>query len=203
MSRRSAASAQPSLQCGPHLPVQFPFLNRPLFFVGPLALGQGNLDLDPPLLCEHHLGRDEGVAFFADLADEPLDLLAVEKKLFLPKGIVVENIGLFVRADVHMDKENLAVPDFGVAVLQADPALPDGFHLAAQQGDAIAQYVLGVMYQRGDGVKQDYVQAYAWLDQAAKQDLEAARRSREAAAAEMTADQLAKAQRLSNELARR
>jgi TPR repeat protein len=74
------------------------------------------------------------------------------------------------------------------------------YRQAAEQGDAIAQYVLGVMYQTGDGVPQDYVKAYAWLDLAAKQDLEQAKRSRDAAAAAMNGAQLAEAQRLSNQL---
>ena len=33
----------------------------------------------------------------------------------------------------------------------------------AQQGDADAQYNLGVMYDSGDGVPKDDVEAYAWL----------------------------------------
>jgi TPR repeat protein len=74
------------------------------------------------------------------------------------------------------------------------------YRQAAEQGDAIAQYVLGVMYQTGDGVPQDFVKAYAWLDLAAKQDLEQAKRSRDAAAAAMNGAQLSEAQRLSNQL---
>jgi TPR repeat protein len=77
------------------------------------------------------------------------------------------------------------------------------YRRAAEQGDPIAQYVLGVMYQTGDGVPQDYVQAYAWLDLAARQDLEQARRSRDAAAAAMNGAQLTEARRLSNEWATR
>jgi TPR repeat protein len=70
---------------------------------------------------------------------------------------------------------------------------------AAESGDPIAQYILGVMYQTGDGVPQDYVQAYVWLDRAARQELEQARRSRDAAAAAMTGEQLAEAKRLSGQ----
>ena len=39
----------------------------------------------------------------------------------------------------------------------------------AEQGDASAQYNLGVMYDEGRGVKQDYVQAMRWYRKAAAQ----------------------------------
>ena len=41
--------------------------------------------------------------------------------------------------------------------------------LQAEQGDASAQYNLGVMYDRGDGVDQDYQEALKWYRLAAKQ----------------------------------
>jgi putative methionine-R-sulfoxide reductase with GAF domain/Tfp pilus assembly protein PilZ len=41
---------------------------------------------------------------------------------------------------------------------------------SAVQGDAPAQYALGMRYATGQGVKQDYVQAMAWFRQAAEQN---------------------------------
>lgn len=40
---------------------------------------------------------------------------------------------------------------------------------AAEQGDAMAQFNLGVMYNTGLGVAQDYKQAVAWFRKAAEQ----------------------------------
>ena len=40
----------------------------------------------------------------------------------------------------------------------------------AEQGDAAAQYNLGVMYDQGQGVRQDYVQAVYWYRKAAEQE---------------------------------
>ena len=40
---------------------------------------------------------------------------------------------------------------------------------AAEQGDAVGQYNLGVMYAKGQGVVQDYVQAVQWYRKAADQ----------------------------------
>jgi TPR repeat protein len=42
---------------------------------------------------------------------------------------------------------------------------------SAEQGDADAQYTLGVMYERGEGVTQDYKQAIKWYALAAEQGL--------------------------------
>ena len=43
------------------------------------------------------------------------------------------------------------------------------FHPLAEQGDADAQFNLGVMYGRGEGVPQDYAEAAAWYRRAAEQ----------------------------------
>jgi len=43
------------------------------------------------------------------------------------------------------------------------------FQLAAEQGDMFGQAIIGTMYYRGDGVKQDYVVAAKWLKSAAEQ----------------------------------
>jgi len=41
------------------------------------------------------------------------------------------------------------------------------YRKAAEQGDVTAQGILGVLYSYGQGVPQDYVEAYFWLDIAA------------------------------------
>ena len=41
---------------------------------------------------------------------------------------------------------------------------------AADKGDVEAQFTLGVMYQEGDGVKQDYLEALTWFTKAADQN---------------------------------
>ena len=41
------------------------------------------------------------------------------------------------------------------------------YRLAAAQGNAEAQFNLGIMYANGHGVPQDYVQAHKWFNLAA------------------------------------
>ena len=51
---------------------------------------------------------------------------------------------------------------FGKGVPEDDKQAVKWFRLAAEQGVANAQYNLGVMYERGDGVPEDKVLAYMW-----------------------------------------
>ena len=57
----------------------------------------------------------------------------------------------------------------GRGVPQDDAEAVRWFHLAAEQGDADAQYNLGVMYDIGRGVPQDDAEAVRWYRLAAEQ----------------------------------
>ncbi len=65
-----------------------------------------------------------------------------------------------------------------------------------EQGDAVAQANLGLMYAKGQGVAQNYIQAYMWETLAAAQGNEIASKGLEVLEKSMTLDQLAEAQRL-------
>ena len=59
--------------------------------------------------------------------------------------------------------------DAGEGVPQDDGEAVKWFRLAADQGDALAQYSLGDMYRTGEGVPQDYGEAVKWFRLAADQ----------------------------------
>ena len=69
----------------------------------------------------------------------------------------------------------------------------------AEQGDADAQFNLGIMYANGEGVPKDYVQAYAWMSIAATQGNANAQKGKGTLKKEMTREQIAKGQELSSE----
>ncbi len=78
--------------------------------------------------------------------------------------------------------------------------------LAVEQGNAVAQYSLGVMYDNGQGVPQDYVQAHMWFNLAASRfsasetkGRDLAVKNRDIVASRMTPAQIAEAQRLARE----
>ncbi len=96
-----------------------------------------------------------------------------------------------------------ACPDFMAGVVAYErgdyaTALTE-FRPLAQQGHAGAQYNLGQMYRKGQGVPQDYVQAHMWVNLAATQGREDARKARDILAFQMTPAQIAEAQRLARE----
>jgi hypothetical protein len=76
----------------------------------------------------------------------------------------------------------------------------DELRARAEQGDADAQFYLGVMYTNGRGVPQDDVQAYMWFNlSAALGQGEDAVKARDRVASRLTPDQRAEAQRLARE----
>ena len=71
------------------------------------------------------------------------------------------------------------------------------YRRAAESGDAIAQFNLGIAYYEGEGVPKDYVHAYAWFNIAGMQNGEQARKARDVLEKKMTPVQIGKAQELS------
>jgi hypothetical protein len=69
----------------------------------------------------------------------------------------------------------------------------------AEQGDALWQCLLGIKYETGTGVPQDYVLAHMWFNLAAAQGDDDALKHRDRMASLMTPDQIAEAQRLARE----
>ena len=71
------------------------------------------------------------------------------------------------------------------------------------QGNALAQSLLGVMYAKGRGVPQDNLYAHMWFNIAASSGDKDASKGRDITAKEMTAPQIAKAQELAYECVRK
>ena len=64
----------------------------------------------------------------------------------------------------------------------------------------MAQYNLGLMYFKGEGVPEDDVKAYAWMNLAAAQGDEDAVKVKDALKKRMPPGQVAEAQKLASEL---
>lgn len=64
---------------------------------------------------------------------------------------------------------------------------------AAQAGNAEAQFMMGRLHSLGDGVPEDWTQAWAWFDRAARQGHDEARLARDGLQAILTPAQLAAA----------
>ncbi|MBR9651483.1 SEL1-like repeat protein [Thalassovita aquimarina] len=82
--------------------------------------------------------------------------------------------------------------------LEANENLEEAAQLlesAAFDGDVTAQYQLGVMLTKGQGVEQDYVQAHKWLNIAGASGHGEAAKFRDVISDLMTAEQIAEAQR--------
>jgi TPR repeat protein len=73
------------------------------------------------------------------------------------------------------------------------------YRKAAEQGLSPAQNSLGLLYRSGLGVPHDLVQAHMWFNLAATRGDQQAARNREAVAGDMTAQQIAEAQKLARD----
>jgi len=73
------------------------------------------------------------------------------------------------------------------------------FRKAADQGNADAQYGLGLLYFKGLGVPQNYAIAHMWLNLGAAGGNEEAANYRDALTAKMAPTQIAEAQKLARE----
>ena len=69
----------------------------------------------------------------------------------------------------------------------------------AEKGDPAAQYKLGYMYERGQGVTQDLAVAYMWYDISARQHTPNAAAARDDTALLMSPAQITKAQALARD----
>jgi hypothetical protein len=71
------------------------------------------------------------------------------------------------------------------------------YRRAAEQGDSLAQYSLGLLYDRGQGVPRDIVEANKWLNLstagAPRKAREARARIRDAVTTKMTRGEIARA----------
>ena len=102
----------------------------------------------------------------------------------------------------HVLSATILVLIFASPTVAQFPTEIEELRLAAEQGVASAQGNLGVMYDNGEGVPQDYVQAHKWINLAAASRTTKAgdyRLARDAVAEKMTASQVAEAQRLARE----
>jgi TPR repeat protein len=69
----------------------------------------------------------------------------------------------------------------------------------AEQGNEDAQYSVGMMYQKGQGVEEDKVKAHMWYDLASRDGDKDAAADRDALEHDMTPDQIASAKQAASQ----
>ncbi|MEQ1674023.1 MAG: tetratricopeptide repeat protein, partial [Candidatus Nitrotoga sp.] len=112
-------------------------------------------------------------------------------------------------------EQGLAAAQFSLGLMYHEgKGVPQNFEeamkwarLAAEQGNASAQSILGGMYFLGQGVPQNFVHAYMWFniaaDNAESDEQKKIIEMRNFIAANMTASQIHKAQKLAEEFHRK
>lgn len=98
--------------------------------------------------------------------------------------------------DIAREKFNRA---FEAAVAGSFREAYRGYLDLAEAGNAVSQYYLGKMYLKGSGTLQDFCLAHMWFNLAASQDLKKAALQLEKLTSQMTAEQLAEAQKMARD----
>ena len=99
-----------------------------------LAPCQTDLDLDPAVL-EIDLQGHQGIALGLDLAGQLEDLSLVQEQAAFAQGLTVEDIALFIRADVHAFNESFSMIDGYISFLDTALAHADRFDLCSEKLD--------------------------------------------------------------------
>ena len=117
------------------------------------------------------------------------------RTICLTLTLLLGSVGTSWGADLYKGLAAAQSGDFATALREFRPL--------AEQGDAGAQYNLGLMYGTGQGVIQDNVYAHMWWNIAASSGDKDAIGSRDIIAKRMTPSQLEKAQNLARECVRK
>jgi TPR repeat protein len=117
--------------------------------------------------------HDNGDLLFTNqVGEDGLPKVSDSKKYKLVSKAVFEDTKTLKPVDVQ-DKNKKKETEPAVAIVNPQNDTPSEevskYIKAAEQGDADAQFNLGVMYDKGQGVAQDYSQAADWYRKAAEQ----------------------------------
>jgi TPR repeat protein len=137
-------------------------------------------------------------------------LLFVLALAVIPVGVDAQVTPLASCADLSLESDRGPWLDYpledlrtcaeqGNAVAQFSLGVMYAYGDGVPQDDVDAQLALGYMYSAGEGVPEDFVLAYMWYDIAAAGGGEGAQSSKEILESYMTREQIAEGQRMSTE----
>ena len=111
------------------------------------ALAQRDLDLDAGVF-QINGERNDGVAVELDLGGQPLDLTLVHEQAARADRVLIEDVALFIGADMHLPHPELSVLHAAPGVLEVQGAKPDGLDLRAEQLNARLEALLDEIFMK-------------------------------------------------------
>ena len=112
-----------------------------------LSLRKSKIYLNPSI-DKIELERNQRISPLLHFADETFDLLFVKQEFPRPQRVVIQSVSLRIRADMSIDKEDLAPLDIPVTIPQVDLSLPQGFDLRPEQGDPGLDRLLNIIVMK-------------------------------------------------------
>ena len=107
-----------------------------------LAFGQPEFNLRKTSFGEINAERNEREPLLLRLAEEFIDLLAMEEQFPRTERLMIHDVAVAIGTDVAMVKKRLAALYAGVTVLEIHPSLSKGFHLRTLEHNACLELLL-------------------------------------------------------------
>jgi len=121
-----------------------------------LAAAESHLQLDTGVF-EIQGEGNKCVAIPFDVAQQTHDLFFVHEQLAFTQRIAIEDVALFVGADVHADDEHLTVNDLTERVLEIDRTASQALDLGTHQRDSALKGLVHEIVVTRFAVKCDYL----------------------------------------------
>ena len=102
------------------------------FVVQLFALRDRQFQLDAPVF-QVHFGGNQSQSFFAYLAQQFVDLSAMQQQLAPPCRFVILTIAVRILANVRVQQPSLVFKDLGETVLQLNPSILRRFDLGSSE----------------------------------------------------------------------
>jgi hypothetical protein len=145
-----------------HLSFHCFFLDRLPLVEKLLPFGQPEINLDLPI-GKVELQRDHGVSPLFDLSDKPPDLPLMKEEFSSPQRFMIHAVGLGIRIDMGIHKEDLAPLNIGVTIPEVDPSFPKRLDLRPQEGNPCLVGLLNGVVKKGLFVLTDQFFAHRFI----------------------------------------
>ncbi len=118
-----------------------------------LAFGQPEFDLSYAPLGEIDAERDEREPLLFRLAEELIDLLAVEEQFSRTERLVIHDVAVAVGTDVAVVEKDLVALHAGVTILQVYAPLSQGFDLRTLEHNARLELLINEIVMVGLAIR--------------------------------------------------
>ena len=164
-----------------------------------IGLTTDGLTIDKTTSAFLNLNGDKQTYTMTDLNDDDGLIIAEKKYALSSLNVVITGDKILVKMSSKNEEGLEGVNYFNGEYKYIDSFYKKGYRKKSESGDSEAQKMLGICYERGEGVPKNVILAYKWYELSASQGNQEASKAKEALSVKMTPAEITEAQRLSKE----